>query len=272
MSYLVTTFYRFADLPDYREKQPEIQDYCRQREIKGTILLAREGINGTIAGTPIAIDAVKEFLSRDSRFAGMEYKDSSHDLQPFQRLKIRLKKEIVTLGRPEANPNERTGVHVPPREWNRLLQDPDTIVIDTRNHYEVAIGTFEGAIDPATRHFRQFPDFIENHRDEYRDKKIAMFCTGGIRCEKASAYLLHRGFKDVYQLEGGILRYLAEIDPEESSWRGECFVFDERVAIDHHLRVGRYEMCPACGHPIDARDKVSPKYREGVSCPYCADS
>ncbi|MEG3436068.1 rhodanese-related sulfurtransferase [Pannus brasiliensis CCIBt3594] len=269
MSYLVATFYRFVDLPDYREKQPEILDFCQKKAIKGTILLAREGINATIAGTPEAIAEVLAFLRSDRRLADLEHKESRCERIPFGRLKVRLKKEIVTLGQPSANPNEKAGTRVPPREWNQLIRDPDTIVIDTRNQYEVAIGTFAGAIEPRTRHFREFPEFIEQHRDEFRCKKIAMFCTGGIRCEKASSFLLDQGFEEVYQLHGGILRYLAEVPPEESLWRGECFVFDERVAIDHHLQVGHYQMCPACGHPIDERDKASPKYREGRSCPHC---
>lgn len=269
MSYLVATFYRFVDLPDYREKQLEIRDFCQKKAIKGTILLAREGINATIAGTPEAIAEVLAFLRGDRRLADLEHKESRCECIPFGRLKVRLKKEIVTLGQPDANPNEKAGQRVPPREWNQLIRDPDTIVLDTRNHYEVAIGTFAGAIDPRTRHFREFPEFIEQHRDELRGKKIAMFCTGGIRCEKASSFLLNQGFEEVYQLNGGILQYLAEVPPEESLWRGECFVFDERVTIDHHLQVGHYRMCPACGHPIDEKDKTSPKYREGISCPRC---
>jgi UPF0176 protein len=264
MSYLVATFYRFVDLPDYRDKQQELQKYCQEQAIRGTILLASEGINGTIAGTPKAIEAVLAYIQSDRRLANLEVKESHLDRLPFGRLKIRLKKEIVTLGQPNANPSEKTGIHVSPQEWNQLLQDPDMLVIDTRNHYEVAIGTFTGSIDPHTDHFRQFPEFVENHLDAHRDRKIAMFCTGGIRCEKASAYLLHQGFDQVYQLNGGILQYLAEIDPEESLWRGECFVFDERVAIDHHLRSGSYEMCPACGYPINPGDRI-----EEISCPHC---
>jgi UPF0176 protein len=270
MSYLVATFYQFVDLPDYREKRQELQEFCQEQAIKGTILLAREGMNGTIAGTPGSIASVLAFLRSDHRFANLEPQESACERLPFQRLKIRLKKEIVTLGQPSANPQERGGVHVTPHQWNQLLQDPDAIVIDTRNRYEVAIGTFVGAIDPQTQHFRQFPEYVQQHLEAHRDKKIALFCTGGIRCEKASSFLLNQGFSLVYQLKGGILQYLAEMTPEESLWRGECFVFDERVAIDHHLQGGHYEMCQGCGRPIDERDRASPNYQEGRSCPYCA--
>jgi UPF0176 protein len=270
MSYVVATFYQFVALLDYRQKQLEIQEYCQEREIKGTILLATEGINGMIAGTDIAIAEVITWLKTDTRLVNLEVKTSFCDYLPFQRLKIRLKKEIVTFGQPAANPLEKTGIHLSAQEWNQLLQEPDVVVIDTRNSYEVAIGTFTGAIDPQIGHFRQFPAYIHNNCEDINNKKIALFCTGGIRCEKASAFLLNQGFSEVYQLQGGILKYLEEVSPQESLWQGECFVFDERVALTANLEVGHYQMCPACGHPINENDQRSPNYREGISCPYCS--
>jgi UPF0176 protein len=270
MPYLVATFYQFVAFSDYRQKQPEIQKYCQERGIKGTILLAGEGINGTIAGTDTAIAEVITWLKTDTRLGNLEVKTSFCDYLPFQRLKIRLKKEIVTFGQPEVNPLEKTGIHLNAQEWNQLLKEPDVVVIDTRNSYEVAIGTFAGAIDPQIEHFRQFPEYIYNNSDSINNKKIALFCTGGIRCEKASAFLLNQGFSEVYQLEGGILKYLEEVSYDQSLWRGECFVFDQRVALTANLEVGHYEMCPACGHPIDEEDKQSCDYQAGISCPYCS--
>ncbi|TRU24262.1 MAG: rhodanese-related sulfurtransferase [Microcystis aeruginosa Ma_MB_S_20031200_S102] len=270
MSYLVATFYQFVALSDYRQKQPEIQKYCQERGIKGTILLAAEGINATIAGTRQAIAEVISWLKTDTRLANLEVKESVCDYLPFQRLKIRLKQEIVTFGQPKANPLENTGIHLKTEEWNQLLKEPDVVVIDTRNNYEVVIGTFAGALNPEIQHFRQFPEYIQENFDSINDKKIALFCTGGIRCEKAAAFLLNQGFSQVYQLEGGILKYLEEVSPDQSLWQGECFVFDQRVALTANLEVGHYEMCPACGHPIDEKDKQSPNYRAGISCPYCS--
>ena len=270
MSYLVATFYQFVALSDYRQKQPEIQKYCQERGIKGTILLAAEGINATIAGNRQAIAEVISWLKTDTRLANLEVKESVCDYLPFQRLKIRLKKEIVTFGQPKANPLENTGIYLKTEEWNQLLKEPDVVVIDTRNNYEVAIGTFAGALNPEIQHFRQFPEYIQENFDSINDKKIALFCTGGIRCEKAAAFLLNQGFSQVYQLEGGILKYLEEVSPDQSLWQGECFVFDQRVALTANLEVGHYKMCPACGHPIDEKDKQSPNYRAGISCPYCS--
>lgn len=253
MSYLVVTFYQFVSLPDYQQKKPEIQNYCQKQGIKGTILLAEEGINATIAGTPAAIAKVLTWLKTDTRLTNLEVKESFCDYLPFQRLKVRLKKEIVTFGQPSANPLEKTGIHVDPSQWNQLLQDPEVLVIDTRNHYEVAIGSFAGAIDPKIAHFRQFPAYIQHNFPNIHQQKIALFCTGGIRCEKATSFLLNQGFEQVYQLKGGILKYLAEITPEASLWQGECFVFDDRVALTADLQVGHYQLCSDSIAPIAAK-------------------
>ena len=272
MSLIVAAFYKFVPLPDYREKQTEILPFCQQQEIKGTILLAEEGINGTIAGSREAIARVLALLRSDSRFADLQHKESKTEKQPFERLKVKLKREIVTLGVSEANPSDRVGTYIDPQGWNALISDPEVTLIDTRNDYEVAIGTFKGANNPQTRSFREFPDYVRTHLDPEKQPKVAMFCTGGIRCEKATSYLLQQGFSEVYHLKGGILKYLEEIPPEESVWEGECFVFDDRVAVGHGLKLGHYEMCRSCGHPISEADKESDRYQEGISCPYCFDT
>lgn len=269
MAIAVATFYKFVRLEDFVERQPLLLSYCQQQGIKGTILLAEEGINGTIAGSRESVDAVLAFLRSDARLADLEYKESIAKAPPFGRLKVRLKQEIVTLGVVEADPRDRVGTYVNPKEWNALLADPDVVVVDTRNQYEVAIGTFENAQNPQIDSFRQFPDYARQHLDRDRHKKVAMFCTGGIRCEKATAYLLNQGFEEVYHLKGGILKYLEEIPESESLWQGECFVFDERVAVKQGLTPGSYDSCRACGHPISAEDKASPQYREKISCPHC---
>jgi UPF0176 protein len=271
MSLIVATFYKFVLLADCRELRVKILDYCQQQDIKGTILLATEGINGTIVGSRTAIDAVLALLKTDERLADLTPKTAIALQPPFERLKVKVKKEIVTLGKPEINPAETVGRYVSPQEWNELLADPDVIVIDTRNDYEVQIGTFQHAINPQTHSFREFPAYVHQHLDPIQHPKIAMFCTGGIRCEKASAYLLHQGFSQVYHLQGGILKYLEEVPTAESLWQGECFVFDERVAVKHGLEPGSYEMCRSCGHPIAAADKASPQYEEGITCPHCYD-
>lgn len=272
MSLVVITFYKFVQLPDCAELRPKILEYCQAQGIKGTILLAQEGINGTISGSRSAIDAVLAFLKSDDRFADLEHKESFADEHPFERMKVKLKKEIVTLGKPEVNPAVKVGTYVSPKEWNALISDPNVIVIDTRNDYEVSIGTFKRAINPKTDSFREFPEYVETHLEPTQHKKVAMFCTGGIRCEKASSYMLSQGFEEVYHLQGGILKYLEDVPAEESLWEGECFVFDERIAVKHGLEVGSYEMCRSCGHPIGEEEKTSPKYEEWISCPYCFDS
>lgn len=269
---VVAALYKFVSLPDYRELQAPLLSFCRLQEIKGTLLLAQEGINGTIAGYRQQIDAVLAFLRADSRFTDLEHKESYTETPPFERMKVRLKKEIVTLGLPEINPNEKVGIYVQPEAWNDLISNPEVTVIDTRNDYEVTIGTFKGAENPQTQTFRDFPQYVKQHLDSSKQKKVALFCTGGIRCEKASSYLLSQGFEEVYHLKGGILKYLEAVPPEESLWEGECFVFDERVAVGHGLEIGSHELCFCCGHPISDADKYSPKYEEGISCSECFDS
>ncbi len=269
MSLVVATFYKFVRLPDCAEKRSPLLAYCTQKGIRGTILLAPEGINGTIAGSRTAIDDVLSFLHSDPRLADLEHRESLATSFPFDRMKVRLKKEIVTLGMPQINPNDQVGIYVNPEAWNTLISDPEVVVIDTRNNYEVDIGTFKGAQNPETHSFRQFPEYVQTHLDPTKHKKIAMFCTGGIRCEKASAFMLAQGFQEVYHLKGGILKYLEVIPPDESLWQGECFVFDQRVAVQHGLEMGTHEMCLSCGHPVSKADKASPEYEEGVSCPHC---
>lgn len=272
MSLIVATFYKFVQLPDYQELQPKVLSYCQQQAIRGTILLALEGVNGTIAGSRSAIDSVLSFLQSDPRFADLEHKESSAETVPFERMKVKVKKEIVTFGKPDVNPAEKVGTYVSPKEWNELIANPDVVVIDTRNDYEVSIGTFHRAINPETNSFREFPEYVKQNLDPNQHRKVAMFCTGGIRCEKASSYLLDQGFQEVYHLQGGILKYLEEVPAEESLWQGECFVFDERIAVKHGLEPGSYEMCRSCGHPIADKDKTSPHYEEGIACPYCYET
>jgi UPF0176 protein len=269
---VVAAMYKFVNLPDCKELQTALLSFCQLQEIKGTILLAQEGINGTIAGSRQQIDVVLAFLRNDSRFADIEHKESYTEIPPFERLKIKLKPEIVTLGLPEVNPSEKVGTYIKPENWNELISNPEVTVIDTRNDYEITIGTFKGAENPQTQIFRDFPEYVQKHLDTNKHRKIAMFCTGGIRCEKASSYLLSQGFAEVYHLQGGILKYLEEISPEESLWQGECFVFDERNTVNHDLEAGYHELCFCCGYPISEVDKTSPKYESSISCPHCFDS
>lgn len=269
---VVAALYKFASLPDYQALQPGILKLCNALGIKGTLLLAEEGINGTVAGTRAAIDTLLASLRNDPRLADLEHKESFTDEMPFYRMKVRLKKEIVTLGVPGIDPNKTVGTYVKPEDWNALISDPDVVVIDTRNDYEFEIGTFKGAIDPKTTTFRQFPEYVRNNLSPERNKKVAMFCTGGIRCEKASAYMLEQGYEEVYHLQGGILKYLETVPEEESLWEGECFVFDQRVAVKHGLEVGEYDQCYACRHPVSIEDMQSEKYVKGISCPRCYDT
>ena len=271
MSQVVVTFYKFVKLPEFAEKRYPLLLHCEAQGIRGTILLAAEGINGTIAGSGEAIDSVLSFLRSDPRLVDLEHKESYADSPPFDRMKVRLKKEIVTLGLPQIDPSDRVGTYVSPKEWNALISDPEVTIIDTRNDYEVSIGSFKGAQNPKTASFRQFPDYVRNDLDPTKHKKVALFCTGGIRCEKATSFMMAQGFQEVYHLKGGILKYLEEITPEESLWEGECFVFDQRVALREGLEIGTHQMCHSCGHPISEADKTSPHYQEGVSCPYCCD-
>lgn len=269
--YVVAALYKFVTLEDYRELREPLLDTCLAAGTRGTLLLAREGLNGTIAGSREAIDRVLAYLRSDPRLADLEHKESFDDHMPFYRMKVKLKKEIVTMGVAGIDPNERVGTYVEPRDWNALVNDPDVLLIDTRNDYECAIGSFKGAIDPHTGNFRQFPEYVRTHLDPLQQKKVAMFCTGGIRCEKASAFMLKEGFEEVYHLRGGILKYLEEVPESDSTWQGECFVFDNRVAVDHRLEKGHYDQCYGCRHPITEEDKQSPKYSKGVCCPHCYD-
>lgn len=268
-SCVVATLYKFVDLPDFEALRPGLLAFCRRQSIKGTLLLAPEGVNGTVAGSRAALDGLLAYLRADPRLLDLAWQTSRAEAPPFQRMKVKLKKEIVTLGRPGVRPAERAGRRVEPGQWNRLITDPAVVLIDTRNQYEHQIGTFENARSPRTVNFREFPDYARAELDARRDKKVAMFCTGGIRCEKASAYLLQQGFETVYQLKGGILNYLAEVEARDSLWRGECFVFDARVSVDHKLARGRYEQCFACRRPLSAADRRSAHYRPGVSCARC---
>ena len=266
---VVAAFYMFVRLPDYRELRVPLLKVCRKNHVKGTLLLAEEGINGTIAGLRAEMDTVLQYLRQDARLANLEYKESFVVAMPFYRMKVKLKKEIVTMGVPAVDPNRRVGVRVGPEQWNEIITDPEVLVIDTRNQYEYDIGTFRNAVSPRTRTFREFPAFVRNQLAPEKHAKIAMFCTGGIRCEKATAYLLEQGFSEVYHLGGGILKYLEEVQPEENLWQGECFVFDGRVAVDQNLEPGCHEMCYACRMPLSPEDRKSAMYEAGISCPYC---
>ncbi|WP_189502011.1 rhodanese-related sulfurtransferase [Mesorhizobium sp. M00.F.Ca.ET.216.01.1.1] len=268
----VAALYRFARLEAFDSLRVPLAAFCCERGIRGTLLLAHEGINGTVAGSEAAIAALIDHLESIEGLAGLEVKYSSAAEMPFHRMKVRLKREIVTMGVENIDPAASAGTYVAPADWNALISDANTIVIDTRNAYEVSIGTFKGAVDPATTSFREFPAWVEQHRDELDDRKIAMFCTGGIRCEKATAYVKSLGFEDVFHLKGGILKYLEEVPAEESLWQGECFVFDERVSVSHGLVEGEAELCRACRHPLTGEDRLSPKYAVGVSCPHCFDA
>ncbi len=270
---IVAALYQFKDLPDFHEIREPLLDFCIAQELKGTLLLAEEGINGTVAGDRSGISHLKEHLEQQLGFERLEYKESLTDEFPFHRMKVKLKKEIVTLGVPGVSPDNFSGTRLEMKQWNEVINDPDVLVIDTRNQYEVDIGTFKNAISPETQNFREFPDFVEKNLDPQIHPRVAMFCTGGIRCEKASSYMLSRGFKDVYQLDGGILRYLedAKEQDEENLWQGDCFVFDSRVSVGQDLAKGNYLQCFACRRPITDDDMQSPKYQQGVSCPNCYD-
>ena len=270
--YLVAALYKFVALPNFEDLQAPIRAVCDDNSVKGTLLLATEGINGTIAGPEAGIRAVLAYLNDIPEFEGLVHKESWATEPPFPRMKVRLKKEIVTMGVEGIDPNKIVGTYVKPAEWNDLISDPDVVVVDTRNDYEVAIGTFKGAVDPKTKSFREFPKWAEDHEADLRKpKKVAMFCTGGIRCEKSTAYMKEQGYDEVFHLEGGILKYLEEMPEDESLWEGECFVFDDRVSVGHGLKPGPYDMCHACRRPISDEDKASDKYMMGVSCPHCYD-
>lgn len=267
----VMTFYRFVPLDALEDWREQIEDEAAARGLRGTVLLAAEGINGTLTGTHENLVRFGEWLTAAQPFAGMQcrYSAASKENRVFYRLKVRIRPEIVSLGVP-VRPALRTGVHVDAPAWNRLLEDPDVLVIDTRNSYEIEVGSFPAAVDPGTRTFREFPGFVDRELDPVRHSRVAMFCTGGIRCEKASAYLLEQGFSEVYQLDGGVLKYLETVDPEENRWQGECFVFDQRVSVSESLAEGSFGQCYACRRALSPADMRSADYVEGVSCPHCA--
>ncbi|NDV61748.1 rhodanese-related sulfurtransferase [Puniceicoccales bacterium CK1056] len=270
--YAVTAFYKFVDLKDLASLKSILETKGSELGILGTILLAEEGINSTIAGLPGKLDTFMAFLRSLEPFEDLEEKRSGSEGPPFYRFKVRLKKEIVTIGVPEADPRKAVGKYVDPQEWNNLIEDPNTVLIDTRNDYEVAMGKFKGAIDPETPSFRDFPKWAEEHLAKKPDQKIAMYCTGGIRCEKATSLLKQMGYRNVYHLKGGILKYLETIPPEQSTWEGSCFVFDQRVGLEHGLRASDYTLCHGCRNPLSDQDRDSPLYEPGVMCPHCANT
>lgn len=269
--YIVAALYHFTRFADPKALREPLLELCKTHGIGGTLLLAHEGVNGTIAGTRAGIDAVLTHLRGLPGCADLEHKESLSDTPPFNRMKVRLKREIVTMGQPDVDPLAGTGHYVDPSDWNALITSPDVAVIDTRNDYEVGIGTFEGAIDPETKSFGEFPAWWEENKERFHNKKIAMFCTGGIRCEKSTNFLIGQGVEDVYHLKGGILKYLEEVPKEESTWDGECFVFDARVSVGHGLEEGPHMLCYACRRPILPEDKYRAQYEEGVSCHQCFD-
>ena len=268
---LVAALYKFVALPDYEVLQQPLLACCKENDVMGTILLASEGINGTIAGSPEGIRNVLDFLKSDERLADLEHKESYAEEPPFYRMKVRLKREIVTMGVPTVDPTEKAGTYVKPEDWNDLISDPNVVLVDARNDYEVAIGTFKGAINPNTKSFRELPGWLREQFAGGEKTKVAMFCTGGIRCEKSTAFLRSEGIEEVYHLRGGILKYLENVPEEDSLWQGECFVFDQRVAVKHGLEQGSYDQCYACRMPISDEGKRSDQYVKGVSCPHCYD-
>ena len=272
LNIVVAAMYQFVQLPDFTAMRIPLHQHCVEQGIKGTILLAEEGLNGTIAGSQAAIDSLLTYLRSDLRFAGIQAKQSLVADMPFLRMKVKLKKEIVTMGVPETDPTQLSGQRVDAKDWNALISDPDVLLVDTRNEYEYSIGTFKQAVSPETQTFREFPAYVKQQLNQHKHKKIAMFCTGGIRCEKSTNYLLKQGFENVFHLNGGILKYLEEVPESESLWEGECFVFDGRVSVDHNLQEGEYEQCFACRRPVSVEDMQSEHYLEGISCPHCIDT
>jgi len=268
---VVCALYKFVTLENYQALRQPIHNVMEKNHVRGTLLLANEGINGTIAGSRHAIDTVITWLKSDPRLAELECKESITGVMPFNRTRVKLKKEIVTMGIEGIDPKQVVGTYVNAQEWNSLIDDPEVLVIDTRNDYEFQVGTFKNAINPNTQSFREFPQYVKKNLDSDKHKKVAMFCTGGIRCEKSTAFLKQQGFDEVYHLKGGILKYLEEMPIESTLWEGECFVFDERVTVNHQLKKGSYDQCNACRLPITEVDKISEKYQQGVSCPHCFD-
>jgi UPF0176 protein len=266
---VVCALYKFVTLENYQNLREPLHAVMEKNGIRGTLLLAHEGINGTVAGTRQGVDALLNWLRTDSRLATLDCKESYTGNIPFNRTKVKLKKEIVTMGVEGIDPKSVVGTYVNPQDWNALISQPDVLLVDTRNNYEVTIGTFKNAINPHTNSFREFPQYVKEHLDSKKHTKIAMFCTGGIRCEKSTAFLKEQGFDNVYHLKGGILKYLEEVPSQETLWEGECFVFDERVTVNHQLEQGQYDQCNACRTPITETDKLSPSYQQGVSCIHC---
>ena len=269
--YLTCAIYKFVSLPRYESLQSPLHSLMVKNNVFGTILLAEEGINGTISGLPEDVRVVLTWLQNQPSLSNIDQKNSYHNEIPFYRTKVKLKKEIVTMGVEGINPKEVVGTYVKPKEWNALIEDPEVLVVDTRNDYEVEIGSFKNAIDPQTKTFRDFPNWAEKNLDKTQHKKVAMFCTGGIRCEKSTAYLKENGFDEVYHLEGGILKYLEEVPKDQTLWQGECFVFDNRVAVNHDLEKGSYDQCHACRMPITEKEKESKYYQPGLACHHCYD-
>ena len=270
-TYLTCALYKFVTLPDFAELQEPLQTVMSDNNVFGTLLLATEGINGTIAGLPSDVQAVLRWLEQQPLLSGIDQKNSYHSDIPFYRTKVKLKKEIVTMGVQGIDPKQVVGTYVKPSDWNALISDPEVVVVDTRNDYEVEIGTFKNAIDPQTKTFRDFPAWAEKNLNKEKHKKVAMFCTGGIRCEKSTAYMKEQGFDEVYHLEGGILKYLEEVPQDQTLWEGECFVFDNRVAVGHDLKRGSYDQCHACRMPITEQEKKSEFYQQGLACHHCHD-
>ena len=271
MEQTVATFYQFAQLPDCLDWQKKLRTRCKKLNVLGTIILAEEGINGTISSSADGIEAIMDFIKKDPRFSNLTYRLSITPRQTFYRIRVAVRDEIVTLGDSSINPNEQVGKYVEPENWNDIITDPEITVIDTRNDYEIEIGSFKNAVDPDTQTFGQWDEYVEKKLSDHKEKKIAMFCTGGIRCEKASSHLIKKGFKEVYHLKGGILNYLEKIEPENSLWDGECFVFDHRVSVVHGLKDGNAKICFGCRWPLQEKDLESEKYEPGVCCPHCAD-
>ena len=269
--YTIAALYHFTRFEDPAGLQGPLLAQCKANDIHGTLLLANEGINGTIAGSRAGIDTILNVIRGLPGCADIEWKESTATTPPFHRMKVRLKKEIVTMGQPDVDPVSKVGNYVDPADWNDLISAPDVAVIDTRNDYEVAIGTFDGAVDPETKSFGEFPAWWEENKDRFHNKRIAMFCTGGIRCEKSTNYLMGQGVEDVYHLKGGILKYLEEVPQEDSKWDGECFVFDARVSVGHGLEEGPHILCYACRRPLLPEDRARPEFEQGVSCHQCAD-
>ncbi len=269
--FLIAALYKFVSFDELEPLQAKLKTAAHDHGIKGTLLVAHEGINGTIAGTPDAMQKMLDVIRDLPGCADLEHKESWSDEMPFLRMRVRLKKEIVTMGQPEADPSKIVGSYVEPEDWNDLITQEDVVVIDTRNDYEVEIGTFKGAVDPETASFGEFPDWWKRNHNKFAGKKVAMFCTGGIRCEKSTSYLKSQGVEDVYHLKGGILKYLEEVPQDDSTWDGQCFVFDQRVSVGHGLEPGEYELCYACRRPILPTDKARPEFEVGVSCHQCID-